>query len=94
MLCSFDELRRKEVIDIKTGERLGYIDDIELSVSDGRAEKLVIYGGLRIFGLLGRNEDVIIRSSDIKVVGREVILIERPDVTVKTELTKKAGNSS
>ena len=30
MLLSFDELCRKEVIDIATGERLGYIDDIEL----------------------------------------------------------------
>lgn len=85
MFCSFDELRRKEVIDVRTGERLGYIDDMEISVADGKAEKLIIYGGSRLFGLLGREDDVIIRCSDITVVGREVILVDRTEETSSTK---------
>ena len=45
MLLSFEELCRKEVIDIATGERLGFIDDIEVDMASGSVEKLVIYGG-------------------------------------------------
>ena len=35
MLLGFEELCRKEVIDISTGERLGFIDDIELDIESG-----------------------------------------------------------
>ena len=79
LLCSFEELRRKEVIDVNTGERLGYIDDVELSVPDGRTEKLIIYGNSRIFGFFGKEDDIIIKCSEIRVVGREIVLVEREE---------------
>lgn len=88
LFCSFDELRRKEVIDVRTGERMGFIDDIEVSVADGRVKKLIIYGGSRLFGLLGKEDDVIIHCSDITVVGREVILIDRTRNVAGTDLPK------
>ncbi|MBP7186548.1 MAG: YlmC/YmxH family sporulation protein [Ruminococcus sp.] len=89
MLYSFEELRRKEVIDVNTGERLGYIDDVELSVSEGKAEKLVIYGNSRLFGFLGKEDDIIIRCSDIRVVGREVVLVERQEGIVHKKAPKE-----
>lgn len=76
-MMKFDDLCRKEVIDISTGERLGFIDDIELDLSDSSVKSLVIYGNARLFGLFGREEDIIISCSDIKVVGSDVVLIER-----------------
>ena len=88
MMCSLGEIRRKEVIDLKTGERLGYIDDIEVDIASGKAERFIIYGGDRLFGILGKEDDIIIKCSDIRVVGREVILVERTDVTVSTMSTK------
>ena len=89
LVCSFEELRRKEVIDVKTGERLGYIDDVELSVSEEKAEKLVIYGNSRLFGLLGKEDDIIIRCSDIRVVGREVVLVEREEEIVHKKINNE-----
>ena len=88
MMCSLGEMRRKEVIDLKTGERLGYIDDIEVDIASGKAERFIIYGGDRLFGILGKEDDIVIKCSDIRVVGREVILVERTDVTVSTMSTK------
>ena len=88
MLCSFEELRRKEVIDVNTGERLGYIDDIEVDITSGKAERFIIYGGDRLFGILGKEDDIVIKCSDIRVVGREVILVERTDGTDSTMSTK------
>lgn len=88
MMCSLGEIRRKEVIDLKTGERLGYIDDIEVDIASGKAERFIIYGGDRLFGILGKEDDIVIKCSDIRVVGREVILVERTDGTVSTMSTK------
>jgi YlmC/YmxH family sporulation protein len=87
-MCSLGEMRRKEVIDLKTGERLGYIDDIEVDIASGKAERFIIYGGDRLFGILGKEDDIVIKCSDIRVVGREVILVERTDGTVSTMSTK------
>ena len=94
MICSFDELRRKEVIDIKTGERMGFIDDIEINISDGRAERFIIYGGVRFFGILGKEDDAVIDCTDIKVVGRDIVLVDKKDRFVSSILPKKDEKSS
>ncbi|HOV41582.1 MAG TPA: PRC-barrel domain-containing protein, partial [Oscillospiraceae bacterium] len=49
MICSFQELRHKEVINIKTGAKLGYIDDIEVNVETASVIALVVYGRPRLF---------------------------------------------
>ncbi|MBR4628000.1 MAG: YlmC/YmxH family sporulation protein [Ruminococcus sp.] len=77
MLCSLDELRRKEVIDISTGERLGYIDDVRFDLESASVEALLIYGRARLFGIFGRDDDIKVPCSDIKVVGSDVVLISR-----------------
>lgn len=76
MQVSFEELCKKEVIDISTGERLGFIDDVELDLGKSAAGSLIIYGGMRILGLFGREEDVIISCDEIRVVGSDVVLVE------------------
>lgn len=76
MQVSFEQLCKKEVIDISTGERLGFIDDVELDLERSAARSLIIYGGMRILGLFGREEDVIISCDEIRVVGSDVVLVE------------------
>lgn len=87
MICSLDDLRRKEVIDITTGERLGYIDDAEMDLETSEVEALMIYGRQKLFGLLGRETDVLIPCSDIRVVGSDVILVK---LSVRPELSHPA----
>ena len=53
-------MKIKEVIDITTGERLGYIDDVQMNLDTSTVDALVIYGRGRLFGLLGKEEDVVI----------------------------------
>ena len=53
----YDELlflKYKEVIDIHTGFRLGYVCDIEFDDREGCIASLVTPGRPRFFGLLGR----------------------------------------
>jgi hypothetical protein len=35
MKCTLSDLRYKEVINTKTGQRLGYINDVEIDMTDG-----------------------------------------------------------
>lgn len=93
MLLSFEELCRKEVIDIATGERLGFIDDIEVDIESGSVRTLVIYGGARLLGLFGREDDTIISCRDIKVVGEDVVLVERDKSAESAKSTKSRKNS-
>lgn len=79
MICGLDDLRCKEVIDITTGERLGNIDDAEINLETSEVVSLVIYGRLRLFGLLGREDDIVVSCGDIKVVGSDVVLVKRTE---------------
>nr|WP_242838316.1 YlmC/YmxH family sporulation protein [Ruminococcus flavefaciens] len=91
-LC-FDDICRKEVIDMTSGERLGFIDDIELDIESGSVTSLIIYGGQRLFGLLGRTDDTVLSCSEIKVVGEDIILVERSSESPEMKWTKKRRNS-
>lgn len=77
MMCSLESIRSKEVIDINSGERLGYIDDAELDIERACVKSLVIYGKERFFGILGRESDIEIPCADICVIGKDVILVKR-----------------
>ena len=93
MVCSLDELRRKEVIDITTGERLGYIDDVRIELETSSGEALLIYGRMRFFGVLGKEDDIVIPCSEIRVVGSDVVLISRGSKELAAGSIKKSGNS-
>ncbi|MCM1133086.1 MAG: YlmC/YmxH family sporulation protein [Ruminococcus flavefaciens] len=93
MICSLDELKAKEVIDMKTGERLGYIDDIRMDTESSEVLSLLIYGGYRFFGLFGRESDTEIPCGSIKVIGSDIILVDGTGLTICTNIRrKKSGN--
>ena len=62
MGCLFSELRSKEVIDLKSGMRLGYVCDAEFDPCSGRLCALIVPGPGRAGGLLGREDDYLIPS--------------------------------
>lgn len=76
MDCRGAELRYKEIIDIRDGTRYGYVGDVELDTASGQICALVVYGRLRLFGLLGREEDLVFPWSAVKRFGEDIILVE------------------
>ena len=60
MMCRFSQLRRKEVINICDGSRLGCVGDLELCIPEGTVKALIVFGPCRFFGLFGRGEDIIL----------------------------------
>lgn len=87
--CRIAEMRNKEVINIKNGERIGFISDLEIDTQTARIKSLIIYGRLRFFGLLGREKDMIIPWKDITLFGDDAVLVhyEKPEEETKSKLS-------
>ena len=75
MQCTLSELRGKEIISLKTGEKLGYVDDVEFDTHTAVISALIIFGSERFFGLFGRDDDIKIAFSDIHLIGRDAVLV-------------------
>lgn len=75
MNCRIVDMRRKEVINIKDGMRIGCVCDVEIDTESAKVLAIVIYGRLRCFGLFGREDDIVIRWQDIQVIGDDTILV-------------------
>lgn len=76
MECRLADLCCKEIIDISDGTRYGYVGDAELDLENGQVSALVVYGRLRLFGLLGREEDKVFPWSAVRRLGEDIILVE------------------
>ena len=87
--CRITDLRRKEVINNKTGCRIGFVDDVEVDTVTAKLVAIVIFGrwrcfGLlivifgrwRCFGLLGKEENIVIKWENICLIGEDTILVD------------------
>lgn len=70
------ELRCREVINVCDGCRLGFVEDLELDCTGGNVVALVVPGRMKLFGLLGREDDFVIPWQCIRRLGFDIILVE------------------
>lgn len=70
------DLKQKEVVNISDGRRLGFVSDVEIDLDNGRIDALVIPGGGRFFGLMGKDNEFIIPWEKIKKIGEDIILVD------------------
>ncbi len=75
MNCRLVELRNKEVISCDNGCRIGCVDDLEVDTSNAEVKALIIYGRLKLLGILGRKDDCIIPWENIALIGEDTILV-------------------
>ena len=69
------DLKKKEVINIKDGTRIGYVSDLEIDLNNAHITSIIIYGRLKFFGLLGRHKDILIKWENVDVIGKDTILV-------------------
>ena len=89
MVCRIADMRHKEVVNVKDGTKLGYIDDIEFDTVTAELTALVVYGKARFFGLFGREEDIVITWRDIEVIGEDTVLVSFEEI--RHPASKKVG---
>lgn len=73
------DFRHKEVIDISTGNRLGFMTDIDVDLVKGNINAIIIPGKRRFFGFLPPEEDIVIEWQKIKKIGDDIILVTLGD---------------
>ena len=69
------ELGYREVIDLDTGQRLGYVRDAVVDSETGQVRALIIPGRLRCLGLLGREPETAIPWDSIDRLGEDYLLV-------------------
>ena len=78
-MCRTSDFRQKEVINISDGRRLGFVSDVEVNMEDGRLEAIILPGMARLFGLRGKDNEIIIPWDCIKKIGEDIILVDMDD---------------
>ena len=76
MDCRLSDLRYREVINISTGARLGYVSDVIFDLHQGRITALIVPGPSRFFGIFGRESDYVLPWESITQMGSDIILID------------------
>ena len=70
MDVSFSDLKKKDVIDVKTGKKLGKTGDILFSFPEGKVVSFTVSGGF-----LGCGESKTFKFCDIEKIGEDAVLI-------------------
>ena len=73
---NFCDLKRKEVINLCDGARLGYICDLEMDACSGAVYAIIVPGPPRLWGLLRSDEELVIPYNKITKIGDDVILVD------------------
>ena len=73
MQCCITDLRSKDVINKKTGCRLGCVVDAQVDTCNGCVVALVVAGRPKGMGFFSR-EEYFLRWEDIEVIGDDIIL--------------------
>jgi YlmC/YmxH family sporulation protein len=73
---SFCELKRKEVINLRDGARLGAVCDMEIDRCTGTVCSIVVPGPPKLWGLLKSDEELVIPFCKISKIGDDVILVD------------------
>ncbi len=91
MLSRFSDFRYKEVINVRTGSRLGYVCDAEFTSPEGRITALIVPGRPRILGMFGRDEDYVLPWESISRIGDDIILVESEHAVRREKRPKRQG---
>jgi len=88
MVVKISDFQIKDVVNVSDGKRLGNIGDIEINLTTGRIEAVVITGNGRVLGFFGKDEEIVIPWKNIIKIGQDVILVRyKGDVEPGSEET-------
>lgn len=82
-VVKISEFQIKDVVNVSDGKRLGNIGDIEINLTTGKIEAVVISGSGRVLGFFGKDEDIVIPWRNIIKIGQDVILVRYKGIEEK-----------
>ncbi|MEZ0537659.1 PRC-barrel domain-containing protein [Caldicellulosiruptoraceae bacterium PP1] len=70
------DLREKDVISIHDGKKIGRVCDLEVDLTNGKVEAIVVPAPFSMGSIFSKDKDYIIPWEKIKKIGEDVILVE------------------
>ena len=71
------DFRHKEVVNIKDGKRLGYVQDVCADLESGIITSIIVPGGNnKLLNIFSQSNDIVIPWQNIKCIGDDLILVE------------------
>ena len=74
--ASFCELRKKEVVNLDDGRRLGKFVDVIFELQSGKILGFSLPGANKFLGIFKTGDDIFVPYQSILKIGDDVILIE------------------
>ncbi len=75
MINTFSSLKEKEVININSGKRLGFISDIDIDLKCGEINTLIVAPCGKAFNFFSGKNNIFIPWQCIEKIGRDAILV-------------------
>ena len=76
MAIKLTQLQCKEVICVENGQRLGFIEDIQIEVPEGRVVALTVPGPGKLLGLGISRHEYCIPWNCIRKIGPDIVLVD------------------
>ena len=70
------DFKHKEVVNIRDGKRLGYVQDVTADLESGVITSIIVPGNTRLLSMFAGNDDIVIPWKNIKCIGEDIILVE------------------
>lgn len=70
------DFKHKEVINIKDGKRLGFVQDVCADLESGSITSIIVPGNNKILNMFSNSNDIVIPWQQIHCIGDDVILVD------------------
>ena len=70
------DFKHKEVVNIKNGKRLGYVQDVCADLETGVITSIIVPGSNKFMSIFSSNNDIVIPWQNVKCIGDDLILVE------------------
>ena len=70
------DFKHKEVVNIKDGKRLGYVQDVCADLQTGKITSIIVPGSNKIINFFSSNNEIVIPWQNIQCIGDDLILVD------------------
>ena len=70
------DFRHKEVINVKDGKRMGFVQDVTADLETGTITSIIVPGDNNLLNMFSNANDIVIPWQNIKCIGDDIILVE------------------
>lgn len=70
------DFKHKEVINIKDGKRLGFVQDVCTDLGTGNITSIIVPGSNKMLNIFSTGNEITIPWENVKCIGEDIILVE------------------